>query len=186
MRKISLKTTLVIGIGIALFFVFGRFVSVPINFGEIDDMYVTIQYGVLAFIAAVFGPIAGFFVGFLGHFLIDFSNGELWWGWIISSACFGFLIGLVSFKMKIDDGEFRGKDMAIFNIAQVVAHFLTWGLIAPTIDILMYPTVSVTEEFVQGLTSAASNSVTTAIVGSILCVAYAAARPQKEDFKKDE
>ncbi len=182
MKKFSVKTIVAIGIGAALFFVFGRFVSIP---SPVPNTNITIQYGVLAFIAAVFGPIAGLLSGLIGHFLIDFSWGSPWWSWIIASAFFGLIMGFVASKMKIDDGEFKGKDIAIFNIAQVVAHLLAWVLIAPVLDILMYAEPA-DKVFVQGLVSAASNAVTTAIVGTILCVAYAAARPQKESLKEEE
>ena len=43
----------------------------------IPNTNITIQYGILAFIAAVFGPIAGLLSGLIGHFFIDFSYG---WG----------------------------------------------------------------------------------------------------------
>nr|MCR5723280.1 ECF transporter S component [Lachnospiraceae bacterium] len=70
MKRFSVKTVVAIGIGAALFFVLGRFVSIP---SGIPDTNISIQYGVLAFIAAVFGPIAGFLAGIIGHFFIDFS-----------------------------------------------------------------------------------------------------------------
>jgi energy-coupling factor transport system substrate-specific component len=40
--------------------------------------------------------------------------------------------------------------------------------------------------FLQGLTAGVVNIVTTAIVGTLLCVAFAAAKPRKGSLSKDE
>jgi len=74
MRKFTVKTIVAIAIGAALFFVLGRFVAIP---SPVPNTNVSIQYGLLAFIAAVFGPLAGALAGLIGHFFIDFSFG---WG----------------------------------------------------------------------------------------------------------
>ena len=73
MKKLSVKTVVAIGIGAALFFVCGRFIAIP---SPVPNTSVTIQYGVLGFMAAVFGPIPGLLIGLIGHALIDAS-----WGW---------------------------------------------------------------------------------------------------------
>ena len=56
MKKFSVKTIVATGIGAALFFVLGRFVAIP---SPVPNTNISIQYGVLAFIAAVYGPLAG-------------------------------------------------------------------------------------------------------------------------------
>ena len=61
MKKLSVKSIVAIGIGAALFFVLGRFVAIP---SGIPDTNISIQYGVLAFVAGVFGPIYGNFDNF--------------------------------------------------------------------------------------------------------------------------
>lgn len=182
MKKFSVKTIVAIGIGAALFFVLGRFVSIP---SGIPDTNISIQYGVLAFISAVFGPVAGLLAGLIGHFFIDFSFGwGVWWSWVIASALFGFIMGFVANKMKIDEGEFGGKDILIFNIAQVICHLLAWVVIAPVLDIVIYSEPA-NKVFVQGLVSAGINIVATAVVGTLLCVAYAAAIPKKGSLKEE-
>lgn len=182
MKKFSVKTIVAIGIGAALFFVLGRFVAIP---SGIPNTNITVQYGVLAFIAAVFGPVAGLLSGLIGHFFIDFSWGSPWWSWIIASAFFGCVMGLVSAKMKIDEGEFTKKDIVVFNVAQIIAHLLSWVVIAPVLDILIYAEPA-DKVFVQGLVSAGINAAATAIVGTLLCVAYAAAKPKKGSLKEEE
>ena len=183
MKKFSIKTIVAIGIGAALFFVLGRFVAIP---SPIPNVTISIQYGLLAFFAAVYGPIAGLLIGFIGHFFIDFSYGwGVWYSWVIASAFFGGIMGLAGAKNRMDEGEFGRKDLLIFNGAQAVSHLIAWVVIAPVLDILIYAEPA-NKVFLQGLVSACSNIVTTAIVGSLLCFAFAAAKPKKGSLKKED
>ncbi len=181
MKKFSVKTIVAIGIGAALFFVLGRFVMIP---SPVPNTNISIQYGVLAFIAAVFGPIAGALVGLIGHTLIDLSWGSPWWSWIIASGVFGLLMGIALKMLKLEEGEVGKKGLIKFNIAQVIGHVICWGAVAPALDILIY-NEPVEKLFAQGLVAGISNSVTTAIVGSILCVAYAATKPKAGSLTKE-
>lgn len=183
MKKFSVKTIVATGIGAALFFVIGRFVSIP---SGIPNTNISIQYGVLAFIAAVFGPIAGLLAGLIGHFLVDFSFGwGVWWSWVITSAFFGCAVGFATSKLKVDEGEFGKKEIIIFNVSQVVVHLVSWALVAPVLDILIYAEPA-NKVFVQGLVSAGVNILTTAVVGTLLLFAYAKAIPKKGSLKEEE
>lgn len=184
MKKFSVKTIVAIGIGAALFFVLGRFVAIP---SGVPDTNISIQYGVLAFIAAVFGPIAGLFSGLIGHFFIDFSYGwGVWWSWVIASTFFGFFMGFItSRKLKLDEGEFGKKDVIVFNIGQVIGHILSWVVVAPVLDILIYQEPA-NKVFLQGLVSAGINIIATAVVGTLLCFAYAKAIPKKGSLKEED
>ena len=183
MKKFGVKHIVATGIGAALFFVLGRFVAIP---SGVPDTNISIQYGLLAFIAAVFGPIAGLLAGLIGHFFIDFSYGwGVWWSWGISSAIFGCVVGIFGSKLKIDEGEFDKKNIITFNIGQVVAHLAAWAVIAPILDIVMYGE-PVNKVFVQGIVSALVNIVTTAVVGTLLCIAYSSAIPKKGSLKEED
>ena len=183
MKKSPVTTIVAIGIGAALFFVLGRFVAIP---SPVPNTNISLQYGLLAFMAALYGPIAGCLIGLIGHALIDFSFGwGIWWSWGIASACFGALIGLVSRKLALADGLFPKKDAVRFNVYQIVAHILAWGLIAPVLDIVIYAEPA-NKVFLQGLAGGIANIVTTAIVGTLLCMAYAAAKPKKGSLKEEK
>lgn len=183
MRKLSVKTIVATGIGAALFFVLGRFVAIP---SGVPNTNISIQYGLLAFIAAVFGPIAGVLSGLIGHFLIDFSYGwGVWWSWVIASAFVGAAMGFVTGKLKIDEGEFGTKDIVVFNVSQIAVHLLAWAVIAPILDILMYAEPA-NKVFLQGLSGAGLNIIATGVVGTLLCMAYAAAIPKKGSLKEEE
>ena len=183
MKNNSVKTIVAIGIGAALFFVLGRFVAIP---SPGPNMNISLQYGLLAFMAAIFGPIAGALIGLIGHALIDFSFGwGIWWSWVIASAVFGALVGLVSKRVGLADGTFAKKEIVTFNCFQIISHLIAWVVVAPVLDILMYAEPA-NKVFIQGVVGCAANIVTTAIVGTLLCLAYANARPKKGSLKEEK
>ena len=179
----TIKKIVAIGIGAAIFFVLGRFVAIPC---PIPNVTISIQYGFLGFLAVVFGPFVGLIAGFVGHALIDFSWGwGVWWSWVIATAVFGLIVGLCSKLFKVNNGEFGKKGIVRFNVVQLIAHIIAWGIVAPALDIIIYaePAAKV---FLQGLVAGCSNIVTTAIVGTLLLVAYAAAKPKQGSLKVEE
>ena len=182
MKKFSVKTIVAIGIGAALFFVLGRFVAIP---SPVPNTNISTQYGLLAFLSVVYGPVAGALIGLIGHALIDFSYGwGIWWSWVIASAVFGLLTGLGVKTLKLEEGEIGKKGLVKFNILQFVSHIICWGVVAPILDIVMY-SEPLDKLFAQGLMAALGNGVTTAIVGSLLCVAYAATKTKAGSLTKE-
>ena len=182
MKKFSVKTIVAIGIGAALFFVLGRFVSIP---SPVPNTTISTQYGLLAFMSVVFGPVAGALIGLIGHALIDFSWGwGVWWSWVIASGVYGLLLGLAAKVLKMDEAQMGKKGLIKFTIAQVVGHIVCWGAVAPVLDILMY-NEPLEKLFSQGLMAGIGNSVTTAIICSLLCIAYAATKTKSGSLTKE-
>ena len=72
-NKNSVKTVVAVAIGAALFFVLGRFVAIP---SGIPNTNISLQYAVLGLLAAMYCPVAGGLIGFIGHTLIDLSLGR--------------------------------------------------------------------------------------------------------------
>ena len=180
-KKSPVVTIVAIGIGAALFFVLGRFVAIP---SPVPNTTISIQYGLLAFMAALFGPVAGILIAFIGHALIDFSYGwGIWWSWVIASGVAGLVMGLGAKKINVEK-SFGTKEIVTFNITQVIAHLIAWGIVAPVLDILIFSEPA-NKVFLQGLVGGLANIVTTAIVGTLLCVAYAAAKPKAGSLKKE-
>ena len=97
---------------------------------------------------------------------------------------YGLLVGLSAKILKIDEAEMGKKGLIKFNIGQIVSHVICWGVVAPVLDILIY-NEPLDKLFAQGLVSAISNSTTTAIVGSLLCVAYAATKTKAGSLTKE-
>lgn len=169
MKNNSVKTVVAIGIGAALFFVLGRFVAIP---SPIPNTNISLQYAVLGLLAAMYGPIAGGLIGFIGHTLIDLSwGGSPWWSWVIASAFVGFVIGLFANKLKLSEGEFTIKSIITFSDANIISNLIAWIGIAPVLDILIYAEPA-DKVFVQGAMAAAANIITAEIVGILLITAY--------------
>ena len=180
-KKSPITVFVAIGIGAALFFVLGRFVAIP---SPVPNTNISLQYGLLAFMAALFGPLAGALIAFIGHALIDFSYGwGVWWSWVIASAVAGLIMGVLTKKISLEK-SFGKKQIITFNVSQVIAHLVAWVVVAPVLDILIY-TEPADKVFLQGLVGGLANIVTTAIVGTLLAVAYNAAKPKAGSLRKE-
>lgn len=182
MKKFSVKDVVAIGIGAALFFVLGRFVSIP---SGIPNTNITLQYAILALLAGMYGPVAGGLIGFIGHTLIDLSwGGSPWWSWVIASTVVGIIVGIFSKKLGINEGNFDKKAMVQFAIANVIAHVAAWIVVAPVLDILMYAE-PVNKVFAQGATAAVINTLASVVVGALLIVAYTKTIAKKGSLDKE-
>lgn len=168
-----------IAAGSVLFFLLGRYVTIP---SPIPTVNICVQYGLLAFLAVVCGPLTGSITGLIGHILIDLSGGQMFWSWILATAAFGGLLGVLANVTRLDPAN-RDREMLVhFNLCQVATHVVCWAGIAPVLDILLY-NENMDTIFAEGLTAALSNAVTTAIVGSSMLAIYAVltARRAKKD-----
>jgi len=179
-KQLSVKSVVAIGIGAALFFVLGK-ISIPT---PVPNTYISLQYAIQAVLATLFGPITGLLIGFIGHTLIDATSYGPWWSWIIASAFAGLVIGIITWKLDISEG-LDTKKIIRFNVAQIIAHLLAWGLVAPVLDILIY-SEPVEKLFAQGLVAGVANMITTGVVGTLLLVAYAKTIVKKGSLNKED
>lgn len=179
---LSVRLVVAIGIGTAIMVVLKRFVSIPTGFPNTN---IDISYGVLGFFAAVFGPVAGFLIGFLGHALSDLIGGAPWWSWVLATGVVGLVIGFFKNKLNVESGEFGVKKIILYNVAQILANAVSWLLIAPTLDILVYSEPA-NKVYLQGVIAGISNAVAAGVLGTILLVGYAATRTKAGSLKKAE
>jgi len=181
MFKINTKTIVAIGLGAAIFMLLFMYVKVP---SPIPETSFQTAYGLSAFFATLFGPIAGALISFIGHALSDaVQYGSPWWSWVIASGVSGFIFGFAFNRTKVEEGEFGGKDILTFNIIQIIGNVISWVVVAPVLDILIYQE-PVSLVFTQGLTAAGMNIVSAGVIGTLLLVAYAATRTKKGSLKK--
>ena len=182
MKNSSIKTVVAVGIGAALFFVLGRFVAIP---SGIPNTNISLQYAILGMLAAMYGPVAGGLIGFIGHTLIDLSwGGSPWWSWVVASTLVGVIVGLTAKKMALSEGDFGKKKMVTFAVANVVANAIAWGIIAPVLDIAIY-SEPVEKVFAQGAMAAVANSLTAVIIGLLLVVAFTKTIAKKGSLDKE-
>jgi energy-coupling factor transport system substrate-specific component len=180
-KVFSVKTVVAIGIGAALLFVLMRFAAVP---SGIPNTNLNLGAAILTVFAAIFGPLAGVLIGFIGHTLADLTWGGVWWSWVIADAVFGLLIGIFWKLYKIEEGEFGVKNAVIFNVVQILANAIAWVGIAPALDILIYAEPA-DKVFLQGLVAGGLNSAVILILGTALAAGYARTRVKAGSLKAE-
>jgi energy-coupling factor transport system substrate-specific component len=168
-KFISVKTVVAIGIGAALMFVLMRFVAIP---SGVPNTNLNLGIAILTVFAAIFGPIAGFLIGFIGHTLVDLTWGwGIWWTWVIGSALYGLGIGTLAKYYKIEEGGFGIRQAIIFNVVQILTNIVVWVGIAPTLDILVYSEPA-EKVYLQGLMAGSLNIAVVLILGTLLLFGY--------------
>ncbi|MCO4635417.1 putative membrane protein [Streptococcus infantarius subsp. infantarius] len=177
MKNNSIKTVVATGIGAALFVVIGLVINIPTF---VPNTSIQLQYAVQALLSILFGPV----VGFIGHALKDSIQYGPWWSWILASGVFGLVVGVAKSRLRIQEGIFEGKDILVFNVFQIVANIVSWSIIAPVLDIVIYSEPA-NKVFVQGLVAGIANSVTVAIAGTILLIVYARTQVKSGSLSKD-
>ena len=181
-KMISVKTVVAIGIGAALVFVLNHFAAIP---SGVPNTNIQPGIAVLSIFAAVFGPLAGFLIGFIGHTLVDITAGwGVWWSWIIADAFYGLAVGLLWKFYRIEKGKFGITQCAIFNGVQICANLLAWVAIAPYLDILIYQKPS-DEIYLQGITAASVNIVVVLILGNLLAFGFSKTRTKAGSLKAE-
>lgn len=183
MKKFGIKEVVAIGIGTALFIVLTE-VQIPLGF--IPNTSLQPRAAVLAFLAAVFGPVVGGIVGLLGHALGDaLFYGGVWWSWVFPDALFGILVGLFAKKYEIKAGGFGKKSVLMFNVVQVIANVLAWIVLAPVLDILIYAEPA-KKVFAQGAFACLGNVIIIGILGTLLGIGYTKIGAQSSSLEKED
>ena len=183
MNKNQSTTTKIVavGIGAAVFFILGRFLSIPIG---IPNTSLETTYPFLALMSALFGPVVGGLIGLIGHGVKDLLTYGLWISWVISSGITGFGYGLAAKKINISNGVFEKSDIIRFNIGQLLTNIVAWAVVAPVLDILIYSEPA-NKVFVQGIVAALTNSLSVAILGTLLIIAYTKTQTAENSLRRD-
>ena len=178
----STKTLVGTALGAALFTVLFMYVKIPTG---IPETQIQSAYGIGGFFAAMFGPIAGMLVAFIGHALSDIVQyGSAWWSWVIASGVAGLVMGLVYPKLHVEDGILTWKDILLYNITQVIGNAFAWIVVAPVLDIVIY-SEPVNLVFTQGVVAAISNAVSAGVIGTVLLFLYSKTRAKKGSLTKE-
>jgi energy-coupling factor transport system substrate-specific component len=179
--KVTTRTIVATGIGAAIFMLLFMYVKIP---SPVPETQFQTAYGLGAFFAALFGPIAGMLIQFIGHALSDaVQYGSPWWSWVIASGVAGFIFGFAFKRTRVEEGEFKGKDIVTFNVIQLIGNAISWIVVAPVLDILIYKE-PVNLVFTQGIVAAIMNTVSVGVFGTLLMIAYAATRTKKGSLSK--
>ena len=178
MKKFGIKEVVATGIGTALFIVL---TEVQIPLGIIPNTSMQPRAAVLAFLAAVFGPVVGGIIGLLGHALGD----ALFYGGVCPDAIFGILVGLFAKSFEIKAGGFNKKKVVLFNVVQVVANAIAWIVVAPVLDILIYAEPA-KKVFSQGVFAFVANIIIVGVLGSLLGLGYTKIGAKSSSLTKED
>ncbi len=186
MKKIfrfETRTLVATGLGSAIFMLLFMFVRIP---SPIPGTSFQTAYGLLGMFGAIFGPLSGFLIAFIGHALGDaIQYGSPWWSWVIASGISGFIFGLSMNSVRADEGIFTFRDILFFNLFQIGGNLLAWLGIAPVLDVLIYAEPA-NLVFTQGLVAALMNIISTGVLGSLLLFSYSKTRVKKSSLFVEE
>ena len=181
--KFGIKEVVATGIGTALFVVLTN-VQIPLGF--LPNTALQPRVALLAFFAAVFGPVVGGIVGLVGHALGDaLFYGSVWWSWVFPDALFGIILGLFAAKYAIKDGGFDKKNIIHFNVIQVIANIIAWIVVAPVLDILIYAEPA-NKVFAQGVGACIGNVIVAGVLGTLLAVGYTKIGGKSSSLTKED
>lgn len=181
--KFGIKEVVAIGIGTALFVALTE-VQIPT---PIPNTYLQPRMAIMAFLAAVFGPLVGGIVGLLGHALGDaMFYGSVWWSWVFPEVVVGVMVGVFASKYAVKEGGFGNtKTMVLFNVVQVIANAIAWIVVAPVLDILIYAEPA-NKVFLQGIGAFAGNIIIIGILGTLFCAGYSAVGAKSSSLTKED
>ncbi len=135
MKNNNVRNVVAIGIGTALYVVLS-FIYIPL--GAIPNTGLMPSLSIIAFFSAVFGPVVGAAIGLIGQLIYSLITGGVWWSWLFPMAIPAIAIGLFKGKYNVKEGGFGGRQIAVFNIAQVIGNAIAWAFLAPVLDICIF------------------------------------------------
>jgi energy-coupling factor transport system substrate-specific component len=176
----SAKTVVVIAIGAALYGIGGLpMFGVPV----FANTTLKPAMAVLALFSVLFGPIVGFLVGFIGHWVTDlFAGWGVWLTWVLGSGIVGMVIGLFPMmtKNRLQQGELPMKDFALFVVLALAGNVVGYGSSA-FLDTILYAE-PFTKVFTQLSIIAAGNTILIAVVGFLILKSVAKRNKQSRNL----
>ncbi|OCH67528.1 ECF-type riboflavin transporter substrate-binding protein [Vibrio splendidus] len=176
----SAKTVVVIAIGAALYGIGGLpMFGVPV----FANTTLKPAMAVLALFSVLFGPVVGFLVGFIGHWVTDlFAGWGVWLTWVLGSGIVGMVIGLFPMmtKNRLQQGELPMKDFVLFVILALAGNVVGYGCSA-FLDTILYAE-PFTKVFTQLSIIAAGNTVLIAVVGFLILKSVAKRNKQSRNL----
>lgn len=159
--KLSTKSVVAIGIGAALY---GALSAVAIPVGPNTSFRIAVA--LLTIFGAMFGPVVGFLVGFIGHALNDLIMwGSVWWSWVFLSAMIGLFAGLINMDktFSVDEGKINKGHVVKMYVYSVIG-MIAAGIVAYTGDVFFYGEPS-DKVWLQIVLATITNFGVTALIG---------------------
>ena len=178
----STKSVVAIGIGAALYSVLSG-VAIPIG----PNTSFRIAVALLTIFGAIFGPLVGFFVGFVGHALNDMIMwGSVWFSWVFLSAVIGLFGGLIALDKNFSLETGHVTKIHIFKMyIYAILGMIFAGLAAYVGDVYFYgePAQKV---WIQIALATLTNFVGTVTLGIPIVVGIAARKRKYSNLKIED
>lgn len=178
----SAKMVVVIAIGAALYGIGGLpMFGIPV----FANTTLKPAMAVLALFSVMFGPVVGFLVGFIGHWITDlFAGWGVWITWVLGSGIVGLIMGLfpVLTRERLNKGELPAKDFSLFVLLALIGNVLGYGCSA-FLDTILYAE-PFTKVFTQLTIIASANTVLIAVVGFFILKAVAKRKKQSRNLSE--
>ncbi len=163
------KSVVIIAIGAALYG-FGGMIGIPV----FSNTTLKPAMAILALFSMLWGPVVGFFVGFLGHWITDLMSGwGVWFSWVLGSGLVGAIMGTFPYITHhgVERGIFEKKEIIITVVMAFIANFFGY-LVSVAIDYFFYAEPFV-KAFTQQLIATVLNTIVIGILGSLLMLLVA-------------
>lgn len=157
----STKNIVAIGIGAALYAALSS-ILIPV----FPNTSFKIAIALLTIFGSIYGPMVGFFVGFIGHTLNDMlMYGSLWFSWSFLSAFIGFFAGLIKYDpfFSIEDGRINKKNIFYMYFFALLGTVFA-GLAAFLGDVYLYGEPA-NKVWLQIISASVCNFIVTAFLG---------------------
>jgi energy-coupling factor transport system substrate-specific component len=178
----SINRRMLIGtiIGAALFTLLSYFVMLPT---PIPGTFFFPSYALLGFFAALFGPVSGTLISLTGMVTVSLLRGLFFerftLAYTIAAVVCGGIYGLAKKYVHADRGEFGYNGAVTYNVVQIAGNLVSWGLVAPALNLLLDPGRPAAEVFVQGITAGFVDILSAEFIGTPLLFAYSIIRKKQ-------
>ncbi|MGP8305800.1 ECF-type riboflavin transporter substrate-binding protein [Vibrio sp. YIC-376] len=142
---------------------------------------------ILAVYSVLFGPIAGFLIGIIGHWLTDMIAGwGVWLTWVVGSGIVGLVIGLFPYltRHRLENGEFNRRDFKLFVILALVGNVLGYGCSA-YLDTILY-SEPFNKVLTQMLIVSGGNTILISLIGFFIIKSIAKRNKASDNLSETE
>jgi energy-coupling factor transport system substrate-specific component len=164
-------------IGAVLFALLSCFIMLPT---PIPGTFFFPSYALLGLFAALFGPLSGAVISLCGMVLVSAVRGVLFESFTlpysIAAVVCGFIYGLAKQYVHADLGEFGYSSVIAYNMIQIAGNLVSWGFVAPLLNLLLNPGSPKTEIFLQGAIASLVNIISAEFIGTPLLFIYSVIR----------
>jgi energy-coupling factor transport system substrate-specific component len=160
-------------VGAVLFTLMSRYIMLPT---PVAGTYFFPSYALLGLFATLFGPVSGALISLTGMLVVGILLDNIVLSYTIASVVCGFIYGFAMNYVKADQGIFGSRDIIAYNFIQVIGNFTAWALVAPLLEILLYPGRPFRDIFLQGIVASFVDILSAEFIGTPLLFLYSSIR----------